>query len=546
MAMALAVPTLGQAPPEAAARPAPYVEKVEVRVRSILVFATDAKGNPLSTPLTPVDLQILENGSAVEILAVEPARPPAAPKPPASTGAPAPAPAASSAAPDAATPQYLYLDTATLNLRSMKAVADAVGGHLDAILATGPLEIVLADAAPRVYLPATMDPARIRHALDELANLVPGKERLLTVRRDALRELRDTQDGASSAAASNTRVHIRSAASHEIALLRASFNRLEAWAAARPDARAGILYYANDGFDVDPIETYRDTVSSQDVATRQEILQLQAEFGGEVSKMLSHLEGTLAGKGLTTIALALGATNAEFAGSAANLDKKGAGAIRRPLDSAPLFFYVRPAEPLRLIADATGGEVVSTSSRFGAALDHIGRAYLVTFRVRAIPDGRPHSLVVTAARPGLTVRASRHLLTGSPRALSLERAARVLEGSEKPSDVPVVATLSGIGATASGKRGGILRLAANFSAVRDVVGSGDDSPVPLRLSLAVDLGDGEPFTSAEEVDWRPESSSWRYQFPLTWPSEARRIAIVVEEISTGITGATIVEIPAAP
>ncbi|HEY1434859.1 MAG TPA: hypothetical protein VGG65_05745, partial [Thermoanaerobaculia bacterium] len=208
-------------------------------------------------------------------------------------------------------------------------------------------------------------------------------------------------------------------------------------------------------------------------------------------------------------------------------------------------FYVRPAEPLRLIADATGGEVVSTSSRFGTTLDHIGGGYLVTFRVRAIPDGRPHPLVVTAAHPGITVRASRHLLTGSPRALSLERAARVLEGSEKPADVPVLATLSAA-APASGKAGGMLRVAANFAALREAVGDADGAPVPLRLSIAVDLGDGDPFTSAEEVDWRRESDSWRYQVPLTWPPEAKRIAVLVEEISTGLSGSAVVAIPAAP
>jgi len=537
---------VGQAPEPTAARPAPYVEKVEVRVRTILVFATDAKGNPLAAPLTPADLQILENGAAAEILAVEPARPPKSPKAATpSPAAPAEAPAAAPAA-ETATPQYLYLDTSTLNSRSMKLVADTVAGHLDAVLATGPLEIVVADATPRVLLPATTDAAKIRHALDELGTTVPGKERLLSVRRDALREIRGTQDGATSSVASNTRAHIRSAASQELALLRTSFHRLEAWAAARPDARAGILYYANDGFDVDPIETYRNTVSSQDVALRQEILQLQAEYGGEVSKLLAHVEGTLAGKGLTTIALALGGTSAEFANSAGNMGKKGAGAMRRPLDEAPLFFYTRPAEPLRLIADATGGEVVSTSTRFGTALDHIGGAWLVTFRVRAQPDGRPHPLAVTATRAGITVRASHHLLTGSPQALSLERATRVLEGSEAPADVPVLATLSGIAKASSGATGGMLRIAANFSALSEALGVGEGAIVPLRLSLAVDLGGGEPFTSSEEVDWRPESSSWRYQLPLTWPSEARRIAVVVEEISTGSTGAAVVAIPPAP
>ena len=53
---------------------APYVERVEVRVRSVLVFITDAKGKALATPPAPQDLKVLEDGKAVEVLAIEPAR----------------------------------------------------------------------------------------------------------------------------------------------------------------------------------------------------------------------------------------------------------------------------------------------------------------------------------------------------------------------------------------------------------------------------------------------------------------------------------------
>ena len=530
--------------PEPVARSQPFVEKVEVRVRSILVFATGPNGKPLAAPLTADDVRVLENGRPAEVLAVEPVR----------TTAAAPAtPSLSkgreiSTAPDApkGTLQYLYVDTATINRRSMKLITDAVGGHLDAILGIGPLEIVLADAAPAVVLASTSDAAAIRKALDDLAANVAGKQRLLDLRKDALQEIRNAELSSKSVAASNTRAHVRAAAEHEVALLRISFDRLEAWAAARPDARPGILYYANDGFDMDPIETYRNAIGSRDEGLRNEVLQLASEYGGEMSKLLARVEGTLAGKGLTTVPLVLGGTTAEFASSASNMGLRGGAAMRQVVDSAPLFFYTRPTEPLGLVAGATGGELVSTSSRFGAVLDHIGSAWIVTFRVGAIPDGRPHPLVVQAVRDGVVLRTTRYLLTGSPRAASLERAVRVLEGSEKPSDVPVIATLAPSASGAGAPRSGMLRLAVNFAAVRDVLGAGNVA-VPLRLSLAVDLGDGEPFTSAEEVDWRRDDGgdSWRWQVPLNWPAEARRVAVLVEEVSTGLAGAAIVEIPAA-
>jgi hypothetical protein len=538
---AAAVPALAQTPtPEPVARQQPFIEKVEVRVRSILVFATGPGGRPLAAPLTARDVRVLENGRPAEVLDVEPVRAPV------STGAAAAPPAAPEAAagpPAKGTLQYLYIDTATLNRRSMKRITDVVGGHLDGILAIGPLEIVLADAAPAVYLPATSDAAAIRKALSDLAAKVSGKQRLLDLRKDALEEIRNAELSAKSVAVSNTRAHVRAAAEHEIALLRISLDRLETWAAARPDARPGILYYANDGFDMDPIESYRNAIGSRDEGLRNEVLQLSTEYGGEVGKILARVEGTLAGKGLTTVPLVLGGTTAEFAGSASNMGLRGGAAMRQVVDSAPLFYYTRPTEPLGLVAGATGGEMVSTSSRFGAVLDHIGAAYVVTFRAGVVPDGRPHPLVVQSARDGIVLRTTRYLLTGSPRAASLERAARILEGSEKPGDVAVFATLAP-SASAGAPRSGMLRIAVNFASVRDVLGA---VVVPLRLSLAVDLGDGEPFTSAEEVDWRRDegSDSWHYQVPLNWPTEAKRVVVLVEEVSTGLAGAAVVDVPGA-
>jgi hypothetical protein len=51
----------------------PFVEKVEVRVRSVFVFITDAQGKPLAMPPEPKALRVLEDGKPVEV-PVEPAR----------------------------------------------------------------------------------------------------------------------------------------------------------------------------------------------------------------------------------------------------------------------------------------------------------------------------------------------------------------------------------------------------------------------------------------------------------------------------------------
>ena len=155
--LAAGSPGTAQDAPASGARQRPFVEKVEVRVRSVLVFATGPGGKPLSAPLTAADLRILENGKPVEVLDVEPVHATSASRP---AAPPPPAPASRGAAAAAATLQYLYVDTANLNRRSMKRVTDAVSSHLDGILSIGPLEIVLADATPAVFLPPPRMPPR--------------------------------------------------------------------------------------------------------------------------------------------------------------------------------------------------------------------------------------------------------------------------------------------------------------------------------------------------------------------------------------------------
>ena len=86
-----------------------------------------------------------------------------------------------------------------------------------------------------------------------------------------LRELRDAQARPKSGAAGSVRAHVRMAVSEEVNLLRKSMERLEAWAAARPDTKAAVLYYANDGFDSNPVEIYRESISAQDFEMRREV-----------------------------------------------------------------------------------------------------------------------------------------------------------------------------------------------------------------------------------------------------------------------------------
>ena len=174
---------------------APYVEKVEVRVRTVLVFITDAQGKALATPPSPRDLQVLEDGKPVEVLAVEPARRKTAAAAP-GAAAPAPDRPKEEAEPTEAPtmiPQYLYLDTTSVKVRTVPRIVKAVDASLDGILANGPLEIVVADPEPTVALASSSNREQVRAALARLPTTAVGKDRIYDARKDALTRMIEAQ-----------------------------------------------------------------------------------------------------------------------------------------------------------------------------------------------------------------------------------------------------------------------------------------------------------------------------------------------------------------
>ena len=373
----------------------PYVEKVEVRVRTVLVFITDAKGKALATPPSPRDLRILEDGKPVEVLAVEPARRKAAVAPP---GAPAPAPerpkeqAEPTEAPTVI-PQYLYLDTTSVKVRTVPRIVKAVEASLDGILANGPLEIVVADPEPKVVLPSSSNREQVRAALGKLPSTAVGKGRIYDARGEAVTRMLDAQYNSENRAGTpgTYRADVRSAIRQEIALISVSTSRLDAWAATLPYDRAAVVYLCSDGFDNDLTEVYRQILlGTHDAADAQAAMQLQSEFGREAAQVTAKASDILAGRGATAVVLALGTSDADFSMSAANLGKLSSRAITRPLNSVPPFYFNRPNEPLLTVADRTGGQVVSSTEKLPQAIDTVGGAYLVTFRSQAPADGATH------------------------------------------------------------------------------------------------------------------------------------------------------------
>ncbi len=527
----------------------PFTESVEVRVRTVLVFITDAKGKPLAKAPTPADLRVVEDGKPAEVVAVEPARStgsaPARPEP---AAAPVPGTTPATAPPPASRiPQYLYVDTTSLQQRSVPRIASTVEKDLPAILANGPLEIVVADPEPKVLLGSTSKEEAIRGALEKLPSIAVGKQRIYQARKDSVSQMLGSRNETTSTAAmSSFRIDIRAAIREEMALIEDSLRRLDAWSATLPYDQASVVYLCNDGFDSDLTEVYRSILMESLVPEdHQQAMQLQQEFGRAAANYTVKAANVLAGRGATAVVLAFGGMDADFANSAAST--KGLSTIRRPMGASVTSYFNRPNEPLLAVADKTGGRVVTAENKLPQAIDEVGGAYLVSFRSHAPSDGAPHALEITAAAAGLKVRAPKAVLAATTQAASASKAIRALSApppSRPPaSDFPVTASIVPVEKLDKGRIKGTLTVFADFASIMDALERTGGGRV--RVTMAVENSKGAPFTQSDEteLDHSGVGTIWNYEANIVWPPEATRVAVTVEELATGTSGSAVAELP---
>jgi hypothetical protein len=530
-----------------------FAERVEVNVRTIFAVVVDPKGQALGRPLGPGDIEVLEDGIPAQVLGVDPIRPVTAGSTP-SAVAPASPPASTSTKPVPSgpihtLPQFLYVDTSLMRKQSVKQVAETVEKNLEAILSRGPLEIVVADPDPKVFLARTSDASQIRGKLSELSRTVSGRERMRDIRRDLDPRIGgNAAPGGPAARAEGIQRQARARAGmrEEIALVRQTLDRLDRWAAGNASGHPAIVYLADDGFDANPGDFWANLLQGDGSMEQQaQGNQYRNEVAAEIPNLVNRSAKALAEAGFTAVMLALGRLDATFADDASSTGKRSGSQLRRPFDAPPPFTYVRPLEPLRIVADQTGGEVVTSAEALAPALERLSGAVAITYRMDRPADGRPHRLEVRSRVVGVVLRAARSVVAGTSRMAAAVRAVDALAAPEARGDLPLEASIDLFEVKKNDRRVGELRVSADLGSIAsalDRVGPGR-----VRVTIAVERGGFQPFVSSEEVDLAREGSgtTWLYNAPLEWPADARRVSVRVEEQKTGTFGTATAELPRA-
>ncbi len=149
----------------------------------------------------------------------------------------------------------VYFDAALTSSAGLRWAAATLAGRGAELTALGEVAIVVADPAPSMLLPPTRDRDRLNAALSQLARFQEGRDELVALRGQVVRERR-TESGLDAEV-------LAAVAAEEARIVRARHDDLLLELAERPSAgpyRA--LLVASGGYDLDPHLFYRPLIGT--------------------------------------------------------------------------------------------------------------------------------------------------------------------------------------------------------------------------------------------------------------------------------------------
>ncbi|MCP4661451.1 MAG: VWA domain-containing protein [bacterium] len=530
----------------------------EGEIVHLWVEVQDARGR-MPGDLTAADFEISEGGTPLEAAGLE-------------AGA-----LERRAAGEEPTRFVLYFDQVLSGPGTVRRATESLSQLARQLTELGDVEIVIADVEPELVL-ETRDPLVLTERLSWTTADNEGGRRILALREQTLREVLRPSPAAApnepSAAAALVAAEIVAAAiDEEIELLRERQEQLLTWVSTEQRDGPRVLLLVEDGFDLDPLAFYTRHLDEETLrAVLKEPVETLA-FEGTVRQTARALAAT----GWTVLPVAIGAAGGPGAIESTLMEARGAeddpaataagvtirpGALfrrQRAEDSEPTIprpEYLDPHAPLRLLAEASGGEVIASDQGLRDALARFADRLELTYRSALPVDAELRRIEVRTRRPGLVVRTRRWLTRGMPEAVAALKLRSLGAGAELDGGLEVTAVLR-LDATpeedgvdeGEEKQGveepGTAELEARLAELEarlDLEEFAEDpselAAAAFRVTVAVATATGEQRIERELLPTQDlrQQEEWRYQTSVELPPDASEVAILVEELASGRWG----------
>ncbi|MGA7617058.1 MAG: hypothetical protein WBX15_17950 [Thermoanaerobaculia bacterium] len=513
---------------------------LQVTAIEITLEVRDTNGRALRD-LTASDFKVLEDGHRVRVLGIEPLVEPAVEEG-------SPASLNESGVSTAPLNTVIYFDANQLSPYSLWLSTKTLAGVADALTRLGTVQVVWAEPEPVVVVAATRNGGEVRNGIERLAKRPKRPRELIRVRSNFVIDQEDVGSGAyafSGPASLRARSGggailerlVEMAAAEEQLMIQQSRDRMLRFLAGYASAESPrVLLLVNDGYDLDPFEYYSQVLGIDSIRTVRSTLEERSS-----AKPNEDLSRFLSSSGWIAVPVAFGYLAQESPGSAAYSGHEKMVAFlgnQNVGGGAGAAFFLHPLEPLRSYADATGGDVVTDPRKVPTVVSSLGQRWRLTYQVSRFGDTKLHRVEVRPTRAGLRVDAQKWVGFQPLEELAAARARAALEGRAERGDLDVRARI-------------VSKFKPNAPTVEVLTGfDALDALRPqlrsttLRFTIAVDDRNGAPVVRTETR----EGVDLAVNRGLAWDPEikvgpgARKIAIVVEELSTGAWGTALVDV----
>ncbi|HSY50718.1 MAG TPA: VWA domain-containing protein [Thermoanaerobaculia bacterium] len=516
---------------------AQFTERIDVSAIEVPVVVRDAKGN-VPAGLTPADFILLEDGKPQQIIGVAYPVMPVASAPSATNVAPS----ATSVPESSAEKRWqvvIYIQQSLSSSHGLSEALKSMVPHAGELTALGDVQIVGDEGGrPHVIASATHDPEVLRRTLLDLVQKIRGQDQINLLRKQYLAEARLPIDQTPLGSSTNSikvtpaiALHGLATARIEALIVRDRQDAMMTWTARYQEpGRRHALLFVTGGYDLEPIDFY----GSSDNSTDTDLRTLSS------SSLQTEIAQAMAAGGWTVIGFAPGwMDNA----SSPTFDVTNPGRDRmrdflsNPAGSIPTLagLDIHPLDPLRRLAEETGGSVQTDGRKLAIDIDQLANRLVITYQLRRPRDGRAHNIEVKSLRPGVTARAQRVVVSGTPETLSLARATLLAGDEGEHGELTVRCTVRPLGASKGNEINSQLDAEVSLAPI-DAVRAGITAGT-LRFSVSVRTKDAPPVTISRRMEPLDLSkqANWRIDFQVRHNPGAT-IGLVAEELATGAWG----------
>ncbi len=385
----------------------------------------------------------------------------------------------------------VYVDPALASPQGLEESINILAAQAERLTRLGSVEIVVADPFAESFLEPTRNASLVVEGLRDLEDYADGAGEILALRAEMI----EAQDEGDSEG-------LEAIVAEEGSLQSSQRTELLAWLSANaPSSRPTCLIFLQDGYDLNPFGALPRSPTG--------------DLGDRAFQALSEEQQTLA---------AVLASQGWLALSMAPPRQRD-GLLKSREDA------------LWMLTEPTGGWLITNTEEWDSALSSIENTYRLRAQFSGFVDGIPRPLAVRT-KAGQRLRAAQWLALGTPLPLSEIRAYRELEDpglGQGNLEIRSVLRPDQDRVAPDGSLPAILEAMVPLSGL-------NKSAAIFRITLLIVRLDQTPGIGHQLVNpGNLDGTAWLFRKRLDIPTEIEGAVIVIEDLESGMWGATTVE-----